>query len=105
MNLVYEEENPDYIEEDENEELLEWEGFGREDLVEVMVDMFDSEAIDDDPGDLDWLPANLKAMRDKKRRQRQKGKAKGRYSLTFMPLKQLNFIFFTETVHCMEAIN
>ena len=81
MNLVYEEENPDYIEEDENEELLEWEGFGREDLVEVMVDMF--EAIDDDPGDLDWL---LKAMRDKKRRQRQKGKAKGRYSLTISKL-------------------
>ena len=70
MNLVYEEENPDYIEEDENEELLEWEGFGREDLVEVMVDMF--EAIDDDPGDLDWLPVNLKVMSDKKRSQRQK---------------------------------
>ena len=32
--------------------------------VEVMVDMF--EAIDDDPGDLDWLPVNLRAMRDKK---------------------------------------
>ena len=40
------------------------------DLVEVMVDMF--EAIDDDPGDLDWLPVNLKVMSDKKRSQRQK---------------------------------
>ena len=69
----------------------------------TLVDMF--EAIDDDPGDLDWLPVNLKAISDKKRSQRQKLKAKGRYSLTFMPLKQLNFILFTETVHCMEAIN
>jgi hypothetical protein len=25
---------------DEDEELVEWEGFGREDLAEVMVDMF-----------------------------------------------------------------
>jgi hypothetical protein len=88
-NLAYEEEHPDYIEEEEDEELLEWEGFGREDLVEVMVDMF--EAIDDDPGDLNWLPTNLKVMRERKRKQRQKGKPKGRYSLTFMPLKQLHF--------------
>lgn len=80
-NLAYEEEHPDYMEEDEDEELVEWEGFGREDLAEVMVDMFD----DDDPGDLDWLPTNLKAVREK-RRKKQKGKPKGRYSLTFMTL-------------------
>jgi hypothetical protein len=43
---------------DSYEGLVEWEGFGREDLAEVMVDMFD----DDDPGGLDWLPTNLRAM-------------------------------------------
>jgi len=67
---------------DEDEELVEWEGFGREDLAEVMVDMFD----DDDPGDLDWLPTNLRAMRDKKRRKQTQGKPKGRHPLTFMTL-------------------
>ena len=81
-NLAYEEEHPDYMKEDEDEELVEWEGFGREDLAEVMVDMFD----DDDPGDLGWLPTNLRALRDEKRRKKQKGKPKGRYSLTFMTL-------------------
>jgi hypothetical protein len=82
-NLAYEEEHPDDMELDENEELVEWEGFGREDLAEVMVDMFD----DDDPGDLDWLPTNLRAMRDKKRRKKQtQGKPKGRYPLIFMTL-------------------
>ena len=80
-NLAYEEEHPDYVELDEDEELVEWEGFGREDLAEVM-DMFD----DDDPGDLDWLPTNLRAMRDEKRREKQKGKPKGRHSLPFMTL-------------------
>jgi hypothetical protein len=34
------------------------------------------EANDDNTGDLDWLPNNLKAMRDKKRKQKQKGKPK-----------------------------
>jgi len=82
-NLAYEEEHPDYMELDEDEELVEWEGFGREDLAEVMVDMFDA---NDDLGDLDWLPTNLRAMRDKKRRQKQEGKPKGRCSLTFMAL-------------------
>ena len=52
-NLAYEEEHPDYMELDEDEELVEWEGFGREDLAEVMVDMFDDD-------DLDWLPTNLR---------------------------------------------
>src|ERR1700691_5032331 len=70
-NLAYEEEHPDYMELDEDEELVEWEGFGREDLAEVMVDMFDA---NDDPGDLDWLPTNLRAMRNKKRRKKQEGK-------------------------------
>src|ERR1700683_1375888 len=32
-NLAYEEEHPDYMELDEDEELVEWEGFGREDLA------------------------------------------------------------------------
>jgi hypothetical protein len=82
-NLAYEEEHPDYMELDEDEELVEWEGFGREDLAEVMVDMFDA---NDDLGDLDWLPTNLRAMRDKKRRQKQEGKPKGRCPLTFMAL-------------------
>ena len=85
-NLAYEEEHPDYMELDEDEELVEWEGFGREDLAEVMVmvDMFDA---NDDPGDLDWLPTNLRAMRNKKRRKKQtQGKPKGRYPLTFMTL-------------------
>jgi hypothetical protein len=49
-NLEYEEDHPDYTEWDEDEELVEWEGFGREDLVEVMMDMFD---VNDDPEDLD----------------------------------------------------
>src|ERR1700683_3052289 len=33
MNLAYEEEHPDSMELDEDEELVEWEGFGREDLA------------------------------------------------------------------------
>jgi hypothetical protein len=79
-NLAYEEEHPDDIEEDE--ELVEWEGFGRKDLAEVMVEMFN----DSNPGDLDWLPTNLRAERDKKRanmKKKQNEKPKGRYSLTF----------------------
>ena len=83
MNLAYEEEHPDYIEQNEDEELVEWEEFDREDLAEVMVDMFD----DDDPGDLDWLPTSLKAIRDKKRRKKQsQGKPKGRSPLTCITL-------------------
>ena len=63
------------MEQDEDEQLVEWDEFGREDLAEVMVDMFD----DDDPGNLDWLPTNLRAIRDKKRRKKQtQGKPKGR---------------------------
>jgi len=73
-NLAYEEEHPDYMEEGEDEELVEWEGFGREDLAEVMVNM-----LDDDPRDLDWLPTNLRAMRDEKTSKKQKGKPKGKY--------------------------
>ena len=47
------------------------------------MDMFD----DDDPGNLDWLPTNLRAIRDKKRRKNQtQGKPKGRSPLTFMTL-------------------
>ena len=83
MNFAYEEAHPDYMEQDEDEELVEWEEFGREDLAEVTVDMFD----DDDPGDLDWLPTNLRAIRDKKRRKKQtQGKPQGRSPQTFMTL-------------------
>ena len=50
--------------------------------AEVIVDMFD-----DNPGDLDWLPTNLRAIRDKKRIKKQiQGKPKGRSPLTFITL-------------------
>src|SRR6266481_5752546 len=48
-NFQIEDENPDELEELENEEMEEWEGFGREDLVDGMVNMF----LADDPKDLD----------------------------------------------------
>ena len=48
-NLAHEEACPYNGEELEDEELEEWEGFGKEDLVEAMVDMFEA----DDPLDLD----------------------------------------------------
>ena len=71
-NLANEEAYPDDVEELEDEELEEWEGFSREDLAEAMVDMFEA----DDTFDLDWLPEKLKNKREK----RKKGK-KGKYSL------------------------
>src|ERR1700733_7353817 len=46
----------DYSEEEEaEEEVEEWEGFGKEDLAEAMVDMFEM----DNRTDLDWLPERL----------------------------------------------
>jgi len=50
------------------EELHEWEGFEREDLIGVMVDMFE----DDDEKDPDWLPQKLVA-KCKKRQENKKG--------------------------------
>src|SRR5882672_592112 len=66
-NLAHEEDFPDDGEELEDE-LEEWEGFGKEDLAEAMVDMFEA----DDPLDLDWLPEKLK---NKKIRERNRRKA------------------------------
>ena len=54
---------------DDGEELQEWEGFGKEDLLDVMLGMFE----DDDEDDLDWLPPKLAAKRQK-RQENKKGK-------------------------------
>ena len=48
-------------EDDDNEELEEWEGCGKEDLAEAMIGMLEV----DDPSDLDWLPERLKNKRNK----------------------------------------
>ena len=54
---------------DESKELLhEWEGFEREDLIDVMVDMFEG----DEEKDLDWLLHKL-AAKCKKRQENKKG--------------------------------
>lgn len=51
-NLAHVEACQDEGEDDDNEELEEWEGFGKEDLAEAMIGMLEV----DDPSDLDWLP-------------------------------------------------
>jgi len=79
-NLAHEEACPDNGEELEDEELEEWEGFGKEDLVEAMVDMFEA----DDPSDLDWLPEKLKNKRDKRKKEK-----KGKYSMSFLHISLL----------------
>jgi len=56
------------VDDESEEELHEWEGFEREDLIDAMVDMFE----DDDEKDPDWLPQKLAAKR-KKRRENKKG--------------------------------
>jgi hypothetical protein len=64
-----ESENKGEVADDESEEELhEWEGFEREDLIDVMVDMFE----DDDEKDQHWLPAKLAAKR-KKRQENKEG--------------------------------
>ena len=73
-NLAHEEAFPDEGEEEENEELEEWEGFGKEDLAEAMVGMFEV----DDPPELDWLPERLKNKRNKRKKEK-----KGMYSQSF----------------------
>ena len=58
MNLAHAEACPDKGEDDDNE-LEEWKGFGKENLAEVMIGMLKV----DDPSDLDWLPDRLKNKR------------------------------------------
>ena len=73
----------DYLEEEEkDEEVEEWEGFGREDLAEAMVGMFEM----DDPSDLDWLPEGLKNKRDKRKKEK-KGMYSPTYSVVSLPIK------------------
>ena len=57
------------IDDSEEEEFQEWEGFGKEDLLDVMLGIFE----DDDEDDLDWLPPKL-AAKCKKRQESRKGK-------------------------------
>jgi len=64
-NLQREEENADELEELEDEEVKEWEGFGSEDLADGMVDMF---LADDDPNDLDWMPQRMQTKAEKRRK-------------------------------------
>jgi len=62
------EDKGEVVDDESEEELHEWEGFEREDLIDAMVDMFE----DDDKKDPDWLPPNLAAKR-KKRQENKKG--------------------------------
>jgi hypothetical protein len=55
-------------EEEEDGEVEEWEGFGREDLADAMIGMFEAD-------DLDWLPQKFQTRRDKRK--------KGKYSPLF----------------------
>ena len=64
-NLQREEENADELEELEDEEVKEWEGFGSEDLADGMVDMF---LADDDPDDLDWMLQRMQTKAEKRRK-------------------------------------
>ena len=57
------------VDDDDDEELQEWEGFGKEELLDIMIGMFEH----DDEGDLDWLPPKL-AAKCKKRQENKKGK-------------------------------
>ena len=72
-DLQREEENGDELEELEDEETEEWEGFGNEDLADGMVDMF---LADDDPNDLDWMPQKMQNKAEKRRKTK-----KGEHSL------------------------
>ena len=56
------------VDDDSEEELHEWEGFEREDLIDAMVNMFE----DDNEKDQDWLPQKL-AARHKKRQENKRG--------------------------------
>ena len=72
-DLQREEENGDELEELEDEEVEEWEGFGSEDLADGMVDMF---LANDDPNDLDWMPQKMQNKAEKRRKTK-----KGEHSL------------------------
>ena len=67
-NLAHVEACQDKGEDDDNEELEEWEGFGKEDLAEVIIGMLEV----DDPSDLDRPPERLK-NKINKRKQEKKG--------------------------------
>src|SRR5882672_7584333 len=64
-NLQREEENADELEELEDEEVKEWEGFGSEDLADGMVDMF---LADDNSDDLHWMPQRMQTKAEKRRK-------------------------------------
>ena len=66
------------MEELENEEMEEWEGFSREDLVDGMVSMF---LVDDDPNYLDWMPQKLRTKAEK--RCKKKGEHSQQHSINF----------------------
>jgi hypothetical protein len=55
MNLEREEKHADELEEMEDEEYKEWEGFSSVDLVDGMVDMY----LANDSNDPDWMPQKL----------------------------------------------
>ena len=57
------------VDDDEEEELQEWEGFGKEELLDMMIGMFE----DDEEDNLDWLLPKL-AAKCKKRQENKKGK-------------------------------
>ena len=52
----------------EDKELEEWDGFGSEDLADAVFETLEA----DDPSDLDWLSEKRKTQR-KKRKKNQKG--------------------------------
>ena len=62
------EDKGEVVDDQSEEELHEWEGCEREDLIDAMVDMFE----DDDEKDQDWLPQKL-AEKCKKRQENKKG--------------------------------
>ena len=61
MGLQYEDECLDDVEQLEDEELEEWEGFSSEDLADAMFKMLEA-------SDLDWLPKQRKAQREKRKK-------------------------------------
>jgi hypothetical protein len=82
-NIAHVEACQDKGEDDDNEELEEWEGFGKEDLAEAMIGMLKV----DDPSDLDWLPERLKNKRNK-RKQEKKGMDSQSFSLISLLIMQ-----------------
>ena len=81
--LAHAEAFQDEGEDDDNEELEEWEGFGKEDLAEAMIGMLKV----DDPSDLDWLHERLKNKRNKGK-QEKKGMDSQLFSLISLLIMQ-----------------